>query len=383
MELLSRQELEWLTERRDKPSVSIFMATHRAGAGTEQDPIRLKNLLGGAEERLIAGGIRGPEARKLLAPAQELLEDGLFWQHQSDGLAIFASGELFRAYRLPVRFEEMVIVTDRFHIKPLLPLLSGDGRFYVLALSQKSLRLLQGTRFSVSEIELEGVPDSLADALKFDDPERQLQFHTGTPAGPGGRGAMFHGHGAGAREKKDNILRYFRQVDKGLQDLLPGEGLPLVLVGVDYLLPIYREANTYRYLVSAGIEGNPEALSAEELHGRAWAIVQPHFEGARREAISRYRQLAGTGLASANIDVVVPAAYHGRIDTLFVAVGRQQWGAFDRETNAIDVRDAPEPGDNDLLDSAAVQTLSHGGTVYAVELEEVPGDSPLAAIFRY
>ena len=383
MELLSRQELIGLTERRGKPSVSIFMATHRAGAGTEQDPIRLKNLLGGAEERLIAGGIRGPEARKLLAPAQELWEDGLFWQHQSDGLAIFASEELFRAYRLPVRFEEIVVVTGRFHIKPLLPLLSGDGRFYVLALSQKSLRLLQGTRFSVSEIELEGVPDSLADALKYDDPERQLQFHTGTPAGPGGRGAMFHGHGATASEKKDDILRYFRQVDKGLQDLLPGEGLPLVLVGVDYLLPIYREANTYRHLMSAGIEGNPEALSAEELHVRAWASVQPHFEGARLEAIARYRQLAGTGLASDDIRVVVAAAYHGRIDTLFVAVDQQQWGAFDRETNSIDVHDAPEPTDNDPLDSAAVQTLLHGGTVYAVALEDVPGNSPLAAIFRY
>ena len=37
----------------------------------------------------------------------------------------------------------------------------------------------------------------------------------------------------------------------------------------------------------------------------------------------------------------------------------------------------------DLLDLAAVQTLLHGGTIYAVEPEQVPGGGPLAALFRY
>ena len=40
-------------------------------------------------------------------------------------------------------------------------------------------------------------------------------------------------------------------------------------------------------------------------------------------------------------------------------------------------------GDEDLLDLAAIQTLLHDGPVYAVEPEQVPGDGPLAALFRY
>jgi hypothetical protein len=364
------------------------MPTHRAGREIQQDPIRLKNLLGEAEERLLAGGLRTSKAQELLEPAEKLLQDSLFWQRQSDGLAIFLSSGEFRYYRLPFDFEELVVVTDRFHIKPLLPLLSGDGRFYVLALSQNEVRLLQGTRYSVSEVALEGAPESLAEALRYNDPEKRLQFHTSTitPGGKGERPAIFHGHGvASADDPKDYISRYFHQVDETLQDLLRDEQALLVLAGVDYLHPIYKEANAYPYVVDEGIEGNPEELSAEELHERAWAIVQPLFLAAQTEAAAQYRQLAGAGSEQASNDLkeVVPAAYHGRVETLFVAVGLQQWGTFDPETNTVRVHEEAEPGDEDLLDFAAVQALLNSGTVYAVEPEKVPDEAPLAALFRY
>jgi hypothetical protein len=361
------------------------MTTHRAGVEIQQDPIRLKNLLGEAEEVLVTMGLRSPEAGELLEPAQELLGDYEFWQHQSDGLAIFLSLKLFRAYRFPLEFDELVVVTDRFHVKPLLPLLSGDGRLYVLALSQNEVRLLQGTRYSVGEIDLEGVPKSLAEALRHDDPEKQFQFHTQTqtPGGQGDRAAVFHGHGVVSEEDKENILRFFQKVDRDLQDVLSDEEAPLVLAGVEYLLPIYAKANTHPHLLSHGIEGNPEALSWEELHERAWAIVQPRFQKAQLEAIAQYEQLVSTEQASHDIRTIVPAAHYGRVDTLFVAVGLQRWGAFDPQTNTIDIHGEEEPGDEDLLDLAAVQTLLHGGEVYALEPTEVPDGVPLAAVFRY
>lgn len=147
------------------------MPTHRAGREIQQDPLRLKNLLSGAEKHLLASGLCTPDAKELLEPAQRLLQNSHFWQHQSDGLAMFLSREMFRYYRLPLDFDVLVDVTNRFHIKPLFPLLSGDGRFYILALSQNDVRLFQGARYSVSAVDLEGVPTSLAEALQYDDPE--------------------------------------------------------------------------------------------------------------------------------------------------------------------------------------------------------------------
>lgn len=386
MNTLTRDELKTLIQKQKGLSVSIFMPTHRAGAETQQNPIRLRNLLRKAEDRLIAGGLRPQEAEELLAPAQGIFGNGFFWRSQQEGLAMFISSKVFRYYRLPFDFKELLVITDRFHIKPLLPMLSGDMRFYVLALSQNQVRLLQGTRQSVSEVDLEGgdIPKNLAEALQNDVFGKQLRSHTGASVGGGDRSAMFHGQGAGTEvPKKDNILRYFNLLDKGLYELLRDKREPLVLAGVDYLFPIYREANSYSHLLEEGITGNPEGLSAEELHREAWAIVQPYFQKAEEDAIALYMQSAGTGLTSNDVEEIIQAAYHGRVGSLFVAVGLQQWGAFDPDSDKVYLRRKAEPGDEDMLDFAAIQTFLNGGDVYALNPEKVPDNVTMAAVFRY
>jgi hypothetical protein len=384
MDLLNREKLRALIDERGGRCVSLYMPTHRAGPETQQDPIRFKNLLRQAEERLKKQGLRSADVQATLGPAQRLLDDASFWQHQSDGLAVFVSRDTFRCYRLPFAFSELVVVTDRFHIKLLLPLLSGDGQFYVLALSKKQVRLLQGTRHSVGELNLENVPTSLAEALGDEEREKQLQFHTVAR----GAAAIFHGSGGASDESthKKDLLRYFKQVDKGLQDLLRGQTAPLVLAGVEYLLSIYREANTYSQLMEGWIVGNPDGLTAQELHGQAWAIVQPYFARAQEQAVAQYRELAGTGRTSIDLERILPAAHHGRVDSLFVALGVQKWGKFDAATGGVELHTERQPGDQDLLDLAAMQTFASAGNVYAVYPEQVPGGerySPVAAVFRY
>lgn len=383
MAIFSREDLRDIIEHSDGPVASIFVPTHRTGAEIQQDPIRFKNLLREAGGRLVESGLRSADAEAMLEPARRLLDDEMFWQHQSDGLAAFASRSSFRSYRLPYRFDELVVVADRFHVKPLLRMVSEDGRFYVLAISGKDIRLLHGTRHSVAEVDLDNVPHGLMEALRFDDPEKQLQFHTTSQ----GAAAIFHGQGTGgdaARHKKD-MLRYFQQVDRGLHELLREDHAPLVLAGVEYLIPIYREANTYPYLQDGGVTGSPDTLDARELHDRAWEVVAPYFRAARREKAERYHDLLGTGIASNDLREVVPAAYHGRIDTLFVAVGVQRWGRYDPAEGTVTVHDEHSSGDRDLLDLAAAQTLMHGGRVYAVPADEMPDDDGNleAAIFRY
>jgi hypothetical protein len=383
MDLLEKDELRKLIEKPEAPCVSIYMPTHRMFPETKQDPIRFKNLLREAEARLKAAGLRSPDAKRLLKPAKALIKDGLFWQYQADGLAMFVSPGLFYHHRLPLKFDELLVVTDRFHVKPLLPLFSDEGRFYILALSQNEVRFFQCTPHSVEEVELENLPRSLSEALPYDDPEKQLQFHTRAPAAGGERAAMFHGHGVGKDDAKDNILRFFRQVDDGLRPVLSQERVPLLLAGVDYLHAIYREANRYPYLTDQGITGNPEGLKGEKLHEQAWGILEPHFLKGREEAMAQYRQLAGGVRASKDLKQIAPAAYEGRVDLLFVAVGVQGWGFYDSETRTVHLHTEPEPVDEDLLDFAAIHTFLNGGTVYALKPEEMPDEAPLAAVFRY
>ncbi len=380
MNVLTRNNLNLLMTVHKGPCVSVFMPMHRSGPETQQDLIRLKNLIREAEERLIARGLRTPEAKELLEPAERLLRDGLFRQHQSDGLAMFLSLGVFHYYPLPFVFEEMVIVTDRFHIKPLLPLLSGDGRYFVLALSQNKIRLLQSTHYSVSELDVADVPENLAETLRDDDSWKDLHMHSALSGGQGTFSSVTHGSEV---DSKENIKRYFRRIDKGLHEFLRNERAPLVLAGVDYLHPIYKEVNSYPHLMDEGIAGNPERLSAGELHERTWTIVKPYFQKAQQEAVNRYKEFASSGQASNRIRKIIPAAYHGRIELLFVNPDLQQWGTFDPGTDEIHLHKKEKTGDEDLLEFAAIQTLLNGGTVYLVGAEKMSDTDPLAAVFRY
>ena len=388
MDILTKAELEQLMLKEQQWCISLYMPTHRIGVETQQDPIRLKNLLGEAEKRLSDQGYGPRDLKKMLEPASKLLSASYFWQHQSDGLAIFLSGNSTHIYRLPLSFKELVMVDDHFYVKPLLPLITGDGQFYILALSQNDIRLLNGTRYGVSEVDTGQLVGSLEEAIPFDGHQISLQIHSSGAAGgmTGGPSATIHGQGGGSDENaKNDLLRYFHLVEDSLAEFLQGDQVPLVLAGVEYLLPIYKEANTYPNMIDMVIKGNPDMLSTEELHESAWEIIQPHFQIAQEKAVAFYQQLAGqkSKRAADTLVKILPAAIQGRVDTLFVAAGVQQWGVINPATNEIEVHEQLQPGDEHLLDLAAVQTYLKGGKVYIMEPESLPGGKNAAAVLRY
>ncbi|MBU7583022.1 MAG: hypothetical protein KAF91_08940 [Nostoc sp. TH1S01] len=391
MTLLSIEELKTLTGNTDKPCISLYMPMQKAGPEIRQNPIRFKNLIREAQTRLEAMEMNQGEANELLQPAMEL-DTGEFWENQDQGLAIFIAPGVFRYYQLPMEFQELVVVSDRFHIKPLLHLINHDGKFYVLALSQQDLKFFEGTRYGLNEVEIENLPKSLDEALLYDETAKEGQFRIATKKGstsnPFSRSqpGAFHGQGSPDRDQhQEAILQYFHIVDAELHEKLREETAPLILAGVDYLHPIYRQANSYTNLLEQGITRRPELFQVDELHADAWEIVEPLFHESEQQAMELYQQLLGeaTGTASSDLKEIVAAAYYQRVDSLFVPVREQVWGKFDPETMNVDIHPEPEPDDQDLLDFAAIHTILNGGRVYAVEPENMPSQVQVAGIFRY
>jgi len=367
---------------RQDPCVSLFLPTRRSTREVQQGAIRLKNLVREASEQLITSGKRPAEARGLLEPVRKLIEDDWFWQHQKDGLAVFISPDFFRDYQVARTFPELVVVAGRFHLRPLLPLLSEDAAFYVLGLGQSQVRLYEVGIDGVDEVELESLPESLMEILRNRESERQLQFHTRTP-GIQGRPAIFHGHGDEAGTEKEAISRFFREIDKGVRDFFGPGAPPLILAGVDYYFPLYREVSKYAGLVEQGIPGSVDQIRPEELHREAWRVARPIINQARESAIGRYRDLSGTDRTAKTIEQILPAAHAGRIETLFVDKGYHVWGTYDSAHQKVN-HEAEATADNeDLLDLAAVQTLLNAGTVYMLDETQMPDDEAIAAVWRY
>lgn len=362
MDILNPADLKSLIAQQWKWCVSIYMPTHRVGREQQQDPLRFKNLLAEAEVRLLANGLRRSKVQKLMQPVEELLWDNDFWQHQSDGLAIFLSNDFWAKYRLPLEFEELLQISKNFHIKPLVPLLNRVGKFYILTLSLHSIRLFRGTRDTIHEITL-NFPASMNDAEQ----SKNLP-----------------GHNIGDEEKKD-ILHFFQLVNDGLGDLLEDKNIPMVLAGVDYLLPIYREACTYDNILEDGIIGSPDRENLKVLHEHACEITQPIFEENRKKASEKFEQLNGqqNTLATSDISAAVKAAKFGQVETLFVPLNEQKWGHYDAESNEVILESEAGPENEDLLDLAAIETILNSGQVFAMPREQLPGSGDLAAILRY
>ncbi|HJR79116.1 MAG TPA: hypothetical protein VJ821_03520 [Anaerolineales bacterium] len=388
MDILNRANLQELIEASGNRCVSIYMPAHPVGAEQQQNPIRLRNLLTQAKKDLLAYGLRRPEADALFRPGEDLLLDPDFWQHQGEGLAVFLSNDFARFYRLPVKFNELLTIENNFHINPLLPLLSTEGRYYILAINLNGIRLFLATRDTISEVELPGVPTDIEEALWMDEPERQLNFHiTGNTAGrgkAGGRPGVFHGHGI-RDEDKTNILRFFHYFDQELNTRLEEKSILMLPAGMDYLIPLYREANTYNNLLSQAWIGAPEKLSIKELHKHAWEIMEPIFKERQMHAIEQFKELNGqqSELVTTALSKVVKAAKFGQVGTLFVPLGLQKWGRYNPADNTVVQESESTPENEDLLDFAAMHTILNGGQVYALQPEELPGDGEIAAILRY
>lgn len=384
MSLITKKDIEELAKSHDAFCISIFIPTHRSGQAVLQksDAIVLKNQLKEVEEKLEGQGLTGLEIDRCLKPVRELIENSGFWSHQSDGLALYLRNGSFKKYTLPVKFEAFNYVANGFYLKPLMPMFTGDGRFFILTLELEEVKFYEATRHSIADVIIHDLtPARLEERVGYDYREKFLQFRTQQE----GHGkASFHGHGEGQEDRKNEILRYFRAIDKGLMTMLHDEPAPMVVASQDFLFPIYREANTYQHLMDGHVSCNPSELDPVFLHERAWEIVRPWFDRERKEKVALFEQLHDTERTSTDIGEIVPAALDGKIDALFLQTRSDIMGVNDPASREVKIQEDMNPPAVSLMNLAAVKTFLQSGKVYLMEKEEMPASfSKVNALFRY
>lgn len=379
MNVLNHDRITEIIRHQSLLSISLFMPTHRTGREQQQDFIRLKNLTNEARERAQSNGDSGTLIDTTLQPLSELRSDDVFWQYRSDGLACFCGPDFFRAYRVPIKLDEELFVNERFHIRPLLPLLRSDARLYILTLTQASAKLYEATKYSIREVELPELAP-----LELSGVSEPLQYHS-HQAPAQGKGAtqeaMYYGQGGPSDRSKKDTLKFFQRVDRVVARILRGQQAPLVLACVGYLAALYESANSYKSLIRGKVPGSPDRWSEDELREHAWKLVEPHLEQCQQQAWRQFEEANSNGRGTDELRSVVLAAGQGRIETLFLTRSEERWGRVEPELQAVHTVDSDGEGE-ELLDFAAMKTLSNGGEVYL--FDSLPNtDSPAAATFRY
>jgi Bacterial archaeo-eukaryotic release factor family 3 len=402
MDTVSRETLLRLSAVAGWPAVSIYLPTHRRATETEPDRIRLRNLVSQAREALVAGGLRDAEADSLLADASALSTSEELWGGGFDGLAVFVTKQATEVMRLDTPMPERAVVGDRLYLRPLFAAHHADVHFWALALDKNGVRLLKGDHTSIDEVPLPaGTPVKLADETQYDVHDEALRFQTIPGVGPtAGRGvAQFHGHGGEKDVDKVSLQQFLIEVDSGVTTVIGAQCTdPLVVLGVDYVVDTFREVASYSGIVPEHVNGATGHLSPIEIHDRALKALASRSSRTADTDLAELADKTGTGATSSDPAEVLAAAASGRVKTLFMDDGAGPWGTFDRATMSASavcdgqpayLRDtaAPEGVDEakcgwDLVDLAAVETITRGGTVHAFTGEDAPVKG-VAAVFRY
>lgn len=382
--MINENEFKKIAGHKNQNCVSVFIPTQRAGKEVleEKNKKHLYSEWVQIRKELKEKGVDDQVIDKIGKPIENLIEDRDFWRHQSDGLAVFASPDFFEKYTLPVNFEAYHYISEEFYVKPLVPAMTGDGKFNILAVQLGEVSLYEATKFSITPIEIEDLtPSRLEDRVGYDFKEKALQFHT---QGEGGEKTQFHGHGGSERDEKEEIKQFFRAVDQGLKNYLNKEKMPLVVYCQDHLFSIYKEANTYNHLIEKVVAGNPNDTDMLGIHQKALVVAEPYLNETRDGKIEKYRELSNTENTTSVISDIIPAVYQGKVDTLFIENRAELWGDYNENNMKVEVADNQENGTTSLLNLAAKKTVEMGGKVFLVEHEFMPEkESKMNALFRF
>lgn len=366
LSLPDHDQITELLNHRRPGSVSIYLSTDPAG-DARAERITLGNLRDDAIEQLGQIDLPRGELGRLEDLLAELLADEFFWAHQAHSLAIFVDPTQLTAFQLPNRLTDMVEVSDRWHVKPLLRALTFSNSGYVLTLSQNAARvLIVPAEGAVREVSVPDLPTDAVDAVGV----------------PSISGRSHHGRVSGGEGRKMRLGQYSRAVDAALRPLLRGQDTPLILAAARPLNDIYASWNTYPHLAAEMIEGNVETMSDTDLGYRARAIIDGVNAARLRELHELFDHRTGEGRTETDVAAVARAATFGQVATLFVDIDTALPGSID-EAGEVSLDAAEDAVNYGVLDEVARRVWLAGGQVLAVRTQDIPGGGQAAAILRW
>lgn len=382
MNLLTPDTMPDLTDVNQSPCISLYMPTHERHPENQIDPKKFKDLVKQILESLLKK-LSSSQADILLEPLNTLAGDFDFWQHTAKGLAVLRNKDLFEVIGMHTPVEELVVVADSFHTKPLRNYLQTLERYQILAVSLQDVQFYEGNRHSLKEVDLiPEVPATITEALGEELTQKYINV-SATGAGPHAA-ATRHGHGSKSDEVDKDAERFFTVISRAVTEHYSNESkLPLILAALPEHHNLFHRVSNNPYLLTNGITINPKSVTIDKLKKLAWEVIEPEYFKRLDEFAQRFQVAKANGIGSDTLEEVARAAVEGRVDTLLLELDRVIPGRINKETGEISSADLQNPKIDDLLDDIGELVSANGGEVVIVPVDRMPTFTGIAAIFRY
>lgn len=368
VDIPTAMEFESLVRTRADACVSIYLKTTPISQHTTGSRTELGNYIAEAGKQLLDAGTDKRVVTMLTESLEDLAEDDDFWRLQANSLAILATSDKLKTFRLANGVTPMVQVSDRFHLKPLLRAITVPQSAMVLALSENGVRLVQvHPDLPPSPVAIRELPRDAASAV-------------GT-ANINSRSAS--GRIQGAEGQNVRLRQYARRVDEALRAVLSGRSTPLILAATGRLASLFPSVCSYPHLAEQYIEDSGSRLSDAELAEGARPILDKLYAEELDRCHATYDKLTGEGRATTELSDVARAATFGGISTLLVDVDAVIPGRIDEDTGLITYADAESAESYGVVDEIVGRAILTGARVLGVRQADLPNNAELAAILRF
>lgn len=265
-------EMRTLEAFKKTDCLSIYVPYIAPNQSGNPNRIQLKNLLKQANQTLSAEGLNKTKIDSLLKPAKELVDSNEFRINYKHSLVLFIGQGFFRYYHLPPEgVTASVILGASFDIQQIDKLISDNPSYFILLLSHNGAKLLIGNKYDIEEIQ--SFPSTMRQDLRIDENPKSFQTHSIAPATSGKESEIVHGQYNKSQVDKEMLTEFFQHIEKKVNKIVKNEKTPLVLAGVDYVLSLYRQINTYPHTLRGEIAGNLENLSLDQIRKLACESV--------------------------------------------------------------------------------------------------------------
>mgnify|MGYP003337471705 CR=1 FL=1 len=313
-----------LNPQNNFPCLSLYASSER----------ELVALIGKAEEL----GVKRYDAKTLdtlLKPIHGFMKRK---EEKNFPIALFSTRGFGGFSNLPFTAEPLAVVSDSFHIKPLIKWMQREHPFALLELRELEAVLYQGSLGYFEEIE----------RLSY----RELRTMDGV----------------------------FNALDRAVYRSIQSSRVPLLLAGDLELIEAYKSVSGYKAIVDDSILDPYSTADRGSLHAAAISTLEPFLEQKEASLLHSYWAAERRGRTSAMLQDIVQLALANKVKHLFVNEKMHVWGRINRNTASFTYSPRQTDTEDDVLDDLAEIVLRNHGAVTVLPASKMPEGKAACAI---